>query len=41
MRDHPAVNQRIAPLEAAVTEGKITASQAAAELLEAFGVKAG
>jgi LAO/AO transport system kinase len=38
LRDHPAVNQRIAPLEAAVTEGKITASQAAAELLEAFGV---
>ena len=38
LREHPAVSRRILPLEAAVTEGKVTASQAAVELLEAFGV---
>ncbi len=38
MREHPAVKERILPLEQAVTEGKVTASQAAIALLEAFGV---
>jgi LAO/AO transport system kinase len=41
MREHPAVKERILPLEQAVTEGKVTASQAAAALLEAFGVETG
>ncbi len=38
MREHPAVKERVLPLETAVSEGKITAAQAAVELLEAFGV---
>jgi LAO/AO transport system kinase len=39
LRDHPAVHARISPLEAAVAGGQVTASQAAIEILEAFGVK--
>jgi hypothetical protein len=40
MREHTRVAARVSPLEAAVAQGKVTASQAAEELLEAFGVKA-
>ena len=38
MREHPEVEQRVQPLERAVSQGEITASQAATELLEAFGI---
>ncbi len=38
MREHPGVKERVIPLETAVAEGKVTASQAASELLEAFGI---
>jgi len=38
MREHPEVEQRVQPLERAVSNGEITASQAATELLEAFGI---
>ena len=38
MREHPSVAERVQPLEAAVAEGRVTASQAAAELLETFGI---
>ena len=38
MREHPSVAERVQPLEAAVAEGSVTASQAAAELLETFGI---
>ena len=38
LREHPAVKERVLPLETAVRDGRITASRAATELLEAFGV---
>lgn len=37
-REHPGVNLRTVPLQTAVIEGRVTASQAATELLEAFGI---
>lgn len=37
-RENPSVHARIPALEAAVANGKVTASQAAAELLRTFGV---
>ncbi len=40
MREHPAVAARVHPLEASVAEGQVTASQAAEELLETFGIRA-
>ena len=40
LRENPAVRAQIAPLEAAVSNGQVTASQAATELLRAFGIAA-
>lgn len=37
-REHPQVQLRMTPLEQAVALGQVTASQAAAELLKAFGI---
>ena len=37
-RANHAVRSRISSLEAAVTQGQVTASQAATELLRAFGI---
>ena len=38
LREHPGVRERVTPLEQAVADGRVTASQAATELLRAFGV---
>jgi LAO/AO transport system kinase len=38
LHEHPGVKERVLSLQTAVAEGKVTASQAASELLEAFGV---
>ena len=40
LRENPAVRAQIAPLAAAVSNGQVTASQAATELLRAFGIAA-
>ena len=40
MREHPAVEARVQSLETAVAKGQVTASQAAEQLLSAFGIKA-